>query len=235
MAKFLCSSSVSFVVVALLVAGTKVESADPSGGWLSYAVYNAPNPTDIVTKLSATMVVPDKPKSPFGSPAFWFGVQTAKGDGALIQPIMAKWLGDSFYMFQEIFDWTDQNDEQSHQIKVKAGEIIHASVTYVPGKRSYIMNMTSQTTGMVSNYHYDLLPQQTATESAGYFVLEHQPQSCKELPSSGKVRWTNITVEVNNEVVQNAVWTAKEEGPDCGSKAVVVDSSTIDITWTPAN
>ena len=36
----------------------------------------------------------ETPLSHNGSPAFWFGVQTAKGDGALIQPIMAKWLGD---------------------------------------------------------------------------------------------------------------------------------------------
>ena len=47
--------------------------------------------------------VPDTPSKSFGSPAFWFGVQTDQGDGALIQPIMAKWLGDGFYMFQEIF------------------------------------------------------------------------------------------------------------------------------------
>jgi hypothetical protein len=90
--------------------------ADPSGGWLSYAIYNAPNPTDgewplcfsntfmvfvwfvVITKLSATMVVPDTPQSRGGSPAFWFGVQTQHGDGALIQPIMAKWLGKGFIM-----------------------------------------------------------------------------------------------------------------------------------------
>ena len=57
------------------------------------------------------MVVPESPKTPGSSPAFWFGVQTEKGDGALVQPIMAKELGyrpgspSSFYMFQEIFDW----------------------------------------------------------------------------------------------------------------------------------
>ena len=108
-------------------------------------------PTQIITKLSATMVVPDgasppppartrslplprlsppavasvsssaattAPKNPGSSPAFWFGVQTEKGDGALVQPIMAKELGyepgkgSSFYMLQEIFDWTAENDTQ---------------------------------------------------------------------------------------------------------------------------
>ena len=51
------------------------------------------------------------------------------------------------------------------------------------------------------------------------------------LPPNGKVTWTNITVEVNGNVVQNPVFVAKEEDPACNSKAVVVDSSTVSITW----
>jgi hypothetical protein len=126
-------------MLLLAAAGAQFsEAADPSEGWLSYAVFKA-QPTQIsetradhqvqdrrcrslfhsvaikdttlhflpaVTRLSAKMVVPDSPKMPGSSPAFWFGVQTAKGDGALVQPIMAKELGyrpgsgSSFYMFQ---------------------------------------------------------------------------------------------------------------------------------------
>jgi len=47
------------------------------------------------------------------------------------------------------------------------------------------------------------------------------------------LQWTNITVEVNNKVVENAVWVAKEEQPTCGCKATVVDSSTVEISWNP--
>jgi hypothetical protein len=59
---------------------------------------------------------------------------------------MAKWLGDGFYMFQEIFDWTDERDEQSHAIKVEPGNIITAQVSFQKGggafgDRTYIMNM----------------------------------------------------------------------------------------------
>ena len=133
-------------------------SADPSSGWLSYAVYHAPQPTDVITKLSASMVVPDSPAGHLGSPAFWFGTQTEKGDGALIQPIMAKWLGDGFYMFHEIFDWTDERDEQSKHIKVLPGEVITASVSLEGGERdrsaalnaslgTYFMNMTRFSAG----------------------------------------------------------------------------------------
>ena len=56
------------------------------------------------------MVVPESPKAPGSSPAFWFGVQTANGDGALVQPIQAKWLGREWNMFHEIFDWTTHRD-----------------------------------------------------------------------------------------------------------------------------
>jgi len=219
--------------VALTLACAAVASAaDPSEGWLSYAVYNAPKPTDVVTRLAGTMVVPPEPENKFGEPAFWFGVQTAKGDGALIQPIMAKWLGNSWYMFQEIFDWTDERDEQSRAIKVKPGETIRAEVAFIEKSRSYSMNMSSSS-GLVSNYQYALLPGQSETESVGYFVLEHQVESCRGLPSSGSVRWTNVIVEVNGEKVDDADWVAKEERPVCGSKAVVVNSTTIDIVWEP--
>ena len=110
-------------------------AADPSEGWLSYAVFKA-QPTQVITKLSATMVVPAAPKNPGSSPAFWFGVQTEKGDGALVQPIMAKELGylgkgSAYYMFQEIFDWTAENDTQTKPIVVAPGDVISASVTYM--------------------------------------------------------------------------------------------------------
>ena len=53
---------------------------------LSYAKYTAPNPTDTITRMKATMIVPNTPTNSNGSPAFWFGLQTDKGDGALVQP-----------------------------------------------------------------------------------------------------------------------------------------------------
>lgn len=46
-------------------------------------------------------------------------------------------------------------------------------------------------------------------------VLEHQPLTCKELPSSGYVGWTDIQLSVNDEVVTSPEWVAKLEGPKC--------------------
>ncbi|MBT7428884.1 MAG: hypothetical protein HN783_03635, partial [Ilumatobacter sp.] len=37
---------------------------------------------------------------------------------------IAKWLGDGFYMFHEIFDWTDERDEQSKQVGAHALRVL---------------------------------------------------------------------------------------------------------------
>eukprot|EP00966_Prymnesium_polylepis_P086101 1992823-Prymnesium_polylepis.1 len=78
------------VVPMLLLAQSPAPAlaGDPSRGWLSYAIFEA-NATDIITSLSATMSVPDKPLHGGAEPAFWFGVQTHDGDGALVQAAQA--------------------------------------------------------------------------------------------------------------------------------------------------
>eukprot|EP00009_Paramoeba_aestuarina_P003433 CAMPEP_0201521770 /NCGR_PEP_ID=MMETSP0161_2-20130828/16148_1 /ASSEMBLY_ACC=CAM_ASM_000251 /TAXON_ID=180227 /ORGANISM="Neoparamoeba aestuarina, Strain SoJaBio B1-5/56/2" /LENGTH=189 /DNA_ID=CAMNT_0047920471 /DNA_START=186 /DNA_END=755 /DNA_ORIENTATION=- len=185
------------------------------------------------------MVVPDEPRVPNGAdPAFWFGVQTADGNGALVQPIMAQWLGlvgecHCYKMFQEIFDWTNEHNEDSPKELISPGEQIKASITYIADSNSYIMNMTSSS-GKVSNFHYQLLDAQKETESVAYFVLEHRPpNSCNQFPSNGIVSWRNIHVEVNGVAVPDAEWVAKQEKPACGSVATVINSTAIDITWNP--
>ena len=179
--------------------------------------------------MKATMIVPNTPTNSRGSPAFWFGLQTNKGDGALVQPIMAKWLGDSFYMFQEIFDWTDFQDKQTDPIKVHAGDVITAQVECSNDAcTSYAMTMNSTGTSEQSIYSYSLL--QTATESTAYIVLEHQPDSCNELPNPGLCSWNEIEIDVNNKPVKNPLFVAAEESPKCKSKAVVGDGF-VNITW----
>eukprot|EP01052_Picozoa_sp_SAG31_P022739 SAG31_NODE_1824_length_7190_cov_43.812015_5_plen_144_part_00 len=56
--------------------------ADPSSSWLSYARYDA---GAIITAMNLSTVVPQNPAKVGADPSFWFGLQTAKGTGALIQ------------------------------------------------------------------------------------------------------------------------------------------------------
>eukprot|EP01043_Picozoa_sp_COSAG02_P047612 COSAG02_NODE_4583_length_5190_cov_4.804753_4_plen_85_part_00 len=48
---------------------------------------------------------------------------------------------------------------------------------------------------------------------------------------AGIVQWTDIEVEVDHQIVSEPVWHAVEESPKCKSKAVVVNSTSVKITW----
>ena len=205
-------------------------AADPSAGWLSYAVFEAAA-TDTITSLSATMTVPSKVKG-FGSdPAFWFGVQTHDGDGALVQPIQAKWLDGNWHMFHEIFDWTTMQDTATAHYTVPPGDSVWAQVVYKQEDNSYDMDMISASTRQRVRFNYKLNPRQNATESVAYLVLEHQPTECDQLPPDGIVTWSNISIEVNGAVVASPKFSAKQEKPMCGSMVEIVSPSVLTLTW----
>jgi hypothetical protein len=53
------------------------------------------------------------------APGWWFGIQTADGDGALIQPILAwGYQGAKYSMFNGVFDWTDASWRTSKEMCV---------------------------------------------------------------------------------------------------------------------
>ena len=126
-------------------------------------------------------------------------------------------------MFHEVFDWTDERDVQGKQVQVAPGDVVEASVAFTPaadfatsGLGSYAMSMTSRDTKEQLTYTYDLLPGQKSSEATAYFVLEHQPFTCRgSLPGNGNVTWTDIKVEVNGAPVATPQWEAKQEQPKC--------------------
>ena len=217
----------------VLTVAAVAHAGDPSSGWLSYVIAEE---SGTITKLSASMVVPDAPTRSGAEPAFWFGVQTAAGDGALIQPIMAKWIGDKYEAFHEIFDWTDRHDEAGEKLAVSPGDLITASVACVDETcRAYDMALASRDLGKQTSYRYALEDGQSAAETTAYFVLEHQPTGCAQYPPNGRALFTNVTLEVDGELVPEPAWRAEQESPACNSSAVVIDSQTLAITWDAAS
>jgi hypothetical protein len=94
------------IAAAALIAGT-VQAGDPSPGWLTYAQWTSPAGGRI-TMLNTTWVVPSNPSDmaagDSGAPGWWFGIQNTKGNGALIQPILAwGYLGPMYTMFNGVF------------------------------------------------------------------------------------------------------------------------------------
>ena len=96
---------------------------------------------------------------------------------------------------------------------------------------SYDMDMISASTRQRVRFNYKLNPRQNATESVAYFVLEHQPTECDQLPPDGIVTWSNISIEVNGAVVASPKFSAKQEKPMCGSMVEIVSPSVLTLTW----
>merc|ERR550537_1998930 len=132
------------MVRALLCASLPalLAAQDPAGSWLTYAAYTDPGRGKI-TALNTTWVVPSNPATPYGSnaPGWWFGVQTADGDGALVQPILAYgYEGDFYSIFNGVYDWTDGGWHTSNSITVQPGDKIISSVTTTDGE-NYLMEI----------------------------------------------------------------------------------------------
>ena len=164
-------------------------------------------------------------------------MQTADGDGALIQPILAYgYTGSHYSIFNACFDWTDGSWTTSKEVyTVPAGDLITSSTTYDANSRSYRMIISSQALGKTITTDYALKSKQTKPESTVYFVLEHQPSDCRAYPASGVATFENIHVEVAGELLTQVPWEAKDERPKCDSATEIVDSQTIRFTWDPSD
>ena len=210
-----------------------VSAGDPSTSWLSYAVYEAGS---IITQMNATVVVPSNPAATGADPSFWYGLQTAKGTGALVQPILAwgQTERDEFGIFHEVYDWNNGRDYRSPESYiVPAGDVLYQSVTYRAENNSYDMFISSNATGKSILWNYALQESQTVAETTAFIVVEHQPRSCDMFPSDGGIVFSDIYIEVDYEAVENPSWKTIQERPACDSEAQVVDPSTIKLTWDP--
>lgn len=225
-----------FQVLFVLSGLSLALAQDPSSSWLAYASYTDPKHRPI-TALNTSWIVPDDPAISFGSnaPGWWFGVQTANGDGALIQPILAYgYTGAHYSIFNGVFDWTDESWHTSKEVyTVSPGDKIVSSVTFRPKDNSYDMYIMSTQTGKSITTNYKIQSKQKAAESQAFFVLEHQPLTCKAYPANGKCTFEDIYVEVDNEPVKDIEWFADSYKPACKSVANILDSKTIKFTWDP--
>lgn len=221
-------------LLLLLAAYTESATAsDPAPSWLVYVAYRAPGP---VTRVACNWEVPDKPTEPFGSnaPGWWFGVQTARGDGALIQPILAYgFKGAHYSIFNGVFDWTDESWRTSDTQTVAPGDRVTSDLKSVDSDdRTYDMSIARQGDKPIVT-RYRLEDAQKDAETVVYFVLEHQPITCLAYPRNGKLTFANITVEVSGKVVDEPAWEVHAEQPACGSTAAVADARTLAFTWDP--
>ena len=185
-----------------------------------------------------TCIVPQNPEQVGADPSFWYGLQTAKGTGALIQPILA-WgqsFRDGWGIFHEVFDWNNGHDSRSPKsFRVYPGDVLTQSVQYVAATNSYDMFISASAPkgGLPKSirWNYKLEKVQKAPESTAFIVVEHAPRTCNQFPSNGNITFTDIVIEVGNKLVKTPKWVSAEEKPACDSSAVVLDSSSVMLRW----
>ena len=220
------------LLAALSLPGS-TEAGDPSTSWVAYTRFDA---GARITAMNLTTVVPSNPAKVGASPSFWFGLQTANGTGALIQPILAwgQTGRDEWGIFHEVFDWNNQRDSRSPQhYKVQPGDVLTQGVKYAAASNSYDMYIHSAATGKSISWNYKLEARQTVPETTAFIVVEHAPQNCAEFPANGNITFTDITVEVAGKPVK-PTWVPHKEGKGaCGAQARVQDPTTVVLRWDP--
>lgn len=190
-----------------------------------------------MTLLNTTWVVPQLPLVPAGSnaPGWWYGIQTAAGDGMLIQPILAYgYKGDYFSIFNGVYDWNKLKSWwTSEDGKVSPGDVVESYVKLVTGyngEEAYEM-FVGVKGGFEVTSTRAVDSSQKANESWAMFVLEHQPVTCAAYPPDNQFTFENIRLEVDGSLVEFPAWEASQERPACDSEAHVYDNRTIAITW----
>jgi hypothetical protein len=209
---------VVLLALACLCAGRPVKRNDPALSWLAYSVAAAP---EAIQFFSASMIVPPKPRNAGAQPAFWIGL--APSDGLyLAQPITPKWLGDGWYVFDETYDWTSGNDFQSNPVRVMPGDVIYASVKSLPNSQ-VLMSVLAR--GRWANATVTV-PSYVRPLTVAYVVLEHQPDSCDQLPASDSFVFSDLAVQP-----APSAWKANVRAPSCNSTARVTGPNQVTITW----
>jgi hypothetical protein len=157
---------------------------DPADSWLAYTV--ASGNGQLLTYINATWIVPSNPNEMVSgsAPGWWFGIEPNPASN-LIQPILAWGYPDpSYTIFNGYFQWDNQNWWYSAQGDVQPGQTVFASVTYVASNNSYTMYTECAENGWSVTSNIPVEAGKLYTDT--YFVMEHQPDDCGELPANGK-------------------------------------------------
>jgi hypothetical protein len=134
-----------------------------------------------------------------------------------------------FTIFNGYFQWDNSDWVQSAGTTVHPGDTVFGSVTYLPSEDAYNCHIASVTS------RWSVTTKIAVEKGKGnytdvYFVTEHQPSNCAQLPANGGVVFTNINIAWDNVLTQ-PTWKAAQFKPVCNCQAVVVSPSSVKFTW----
>jgi len=209
---------------------------DPANGWMAYAVGSIPSQYERITRLEMTWTVGDDARrsSAFYSP--WFGMDPADNLN-LIQPVNP-WMGSSWSMYTEYYQWSPTHNSNSRSYSVQAGQTLHGALVYDASTDSYELTQTIVETGVTSS---QVVKCQSGKKYKIPYVVYEKEWSCSEYPPDGVVTFRNIIAECDGvDCTQSINWQAKVQDPNCNMAAHVdkgamaTAENEISITWNPS-
>jgi len=219
----------SDLACGLTTTATPCHGGDPFSSWMSFVRLRA---NGTITSVTANWQVPAKPaKAGDSSPSWWYGLQTTDGLGALLQPVLVwndRIKEPAYEISNAVMDWS-QNCSWTTDgtTTVRPGDSIHSSIHRV-GMSDYV-----QSIGVNSNKSATLSYKlkTAAPETTLYFVMEHQASRCDRYPADQVVRFSGVTVEVDNKPLLDPQWETVQWQTACGSKAIVDSPTDLRLVW----
>jgi len=221
---------VALIIVGLVVG---IASQDPAQGWLGYA--EATYPAGILTYIEAKWTVPENPTvgGAFFSP--WFGIETSDNMN-LVQPVNP-WVFDHWEIYNEYFQWDPENNIDSANHVVQAGDILFGSVTYNAATASYTMYHKDLTDGwsVSTNIPIQADPDTGVLKNytIAYFVME-KSWDCNQYPANGEVTFYDIVIKYNGKQIK-PLWTTSYVDDVCDCRASILSPSSLKISWSTSD
>jgi len=202
---------------------------DPANGWLAYAVGDISSTgAERITRLEMTWKVGATPTRSFAFFSPWFGMDP--GDNLnLIQPVNP-WSGGEWSMYTEYFQWSPEDNSNSGQRSVEAGQHLHGSLVYDESTDSYELSQEVVETGAKST---QTVKCQDGKKYVIPYVVYEKAFACRDYPPDGIVTFTDIIAECDGQdCAADIKWEAKnEDNHHCGMQAHINGNQNISITW----
>lgn len=220
----------AFIVAALacvLLSCGGAMAQDPATGWMAYARGKVPSGTERITSLEMMWTVGDNPESSFAFFSPWFGMDPADNLN-LIQPVNP-WFGSSWSYYTEYFQWSPENNSNSAQMPINAGDVLHGSLQYDASSDSYTLTQTNTNNGQSSS---QVVQCQNGKKFVIPYVVYEKTFPCAYYPPDQNVTFHNIRVECDGkDCTQEMEWSAHVKDPNCDMTAHILSNTAISITW----
>ena len=137
----------------------------------------------------------------------------------------------NYQIFTGFYDWHNGDWEQSAVQNVAPGDKIFGFIVWNAATSTYTQTVAlAGGAPIATKVSVKMLHGEVFTDA--YFVVEHQPNTCKEYPANGGIQFDDISIVwANGAPLTTDSWTVAQFQPACNSKGAVKSASSIAFTW----